>query len=208
MISDRDHEKLHALLIQELEDFAVFLVNLQGRITTWNPGVERFLGYGETEFIGRPVSDIFTPEDRAAHIPEREMENARNNGRAADVRWHVRNDQRRVFVEGVFIAIKDEAGEIVGFAKIARSVHQRHVAGSMLATILEGTEDAIYALDREGRFTFANDLLFHIAHVARVKRTAGASKRSKSIGIAWSRFLSSRNNLSNCLSNGGASFTG
>jgi PAS domain S-box-containing protein len=113
MISDRDHAKLHDLLIQELEEFAVFLVNLDGRITSWNPGVERFLGYVEAEFVGRPVSDIFTPEDRAARVPEKEMENAQSTGRAADMRWHLRNDQSRVFVEGMFIAIKDEAGRIV-----------------------------------------------------------------------------------------------
>lgn len=156
MISDRDHAKLHDLLIQELEEFAVFLVDLDGRITSWNPGVQRFLGYVETEFVGKSVSEIFSPEDRVARVPEKEMESARSTGRASDVRWHLRNDQSRVFVEGVFIAIKDEVGEIVGFAKIARAVHQRHVAGSMLATILEGTDDAIYAIDRDGRYTFAN----------------------------------------------------
>lgn len=155
-VLDRDHAKLYDLLIQELEEFAVFLVNLNGRITSWNPGVERFLGYVEAEFVGRPVSDIFTPEDRAARVPEREMENARDTGRAADMRWHLRNDQSRVFVEGVFIAIRDEAGVLVGFAKMARAIHQRYVAGSILSTILEGTDDAIYAIDKEGRYTFAN----------------------------------------------------
>jgi PAS domain S-box-containing protein len=156
MTSDHDRAKLHELLIQELEDFAVFLVDIDGRIRTWNPGVERFFRYTEAEFIGRNLADIFTPEDRAAGAPENEMEKARRLGRSSDVRWHLCNDQTRVFVEGVLIGIKDQAGALVSFAKIARAVRPKHAAGSMLATLLEGTDDAIYALDEEGRFVFAN----------------------------------------------------
>jgi two-component system CheB/CheR fusion protein len=152
MTSDHDHAKLHELLIQELEDFAVFLVDLGGRIMTWNPGVERFFGYAEREFIGKNLTDIFTSEDRAAHAPEKEMAKARREGRSSDVRWHVCHDHTRVFVEGVLIGIKDEAGALVGFAKIARAVRPTQAAGSMLTTLLEGTDDAIYAIDKDGRF--------------------------------------------------------
>jgi PAS domain S-box-containing protein len=155
-MNEHNRARLHELLIQELEDFAVFLVDLDGRIMTWNPGVERFFGYTEKEFIGKPLSDIFTPEDRAIHAPEREMENARRDGQASDIRWHVCNDQSRVFVEGVLISIKDETGRLVSYAKIARAVRPKHAAGSMLATLLEGTEDVIYAIDKEGRFVFTN----------------------------------------------------
>lgn len=148
--------QLYELLIRELEDFAVFLIDLDGRITSWNPGVERFFGYPEGEFIGRNIADIFTPPDRAAGAPQQEMEAARREGRSSDVRWHVCRDQSWVFVEGVLTAIRDESEKIYAFSKIARAVRPRHAAGNLIATILVGTEDVIYAADQDGRFVFAN----------------------------------------------------
>ena len=136
--NEPDHAKLHELLIHELEDFAVFLVNPDGRIISWNPGVLRFFGYTQEEFIGKELAEIFTPEDRAAHAPQTEMENARRDGRASDIRWHLCQDQSRVFVEGVLLGIRSEAGDLVGFAKIARAVRPAHAAGSMIATLVEG----------------------------------------------------------------------
>jgi PAS domain S-box-containing protein len=153
---ESDHAKLHELLIQELQDFAVFLVSPEGRIISWNPGVLRFFGYTQDEFIGKEFADIFTPEDRAARAPHAEMETARRDGRSSDVRWHLCQDQSRVFVEGALHGIRNEAGTLAGFAKIARAVRPVHAAGSMIGTLVEGTDDPIYAVDREGRFVFAN----------------------------------------------------
>jgi len=154
--SEHNRAKLFELLIQELQDFAVFLVDLDGTITSWNPGVERFLGYTEQDFVGRPFRDIFTPEDRQAGAHKREIENARTKGRSSDIRWHLCSDESRVFVEGVLTAIKDETGSICGFSKIARAVRPRQAAGTMLGAILEGTDDPIYAIDKSGSFVFAN----------------------------------------------------
>jgi PAS domain S-box-containing protein len=156
MTRDQELGKLHTLLIHELEDFAVFLVSLTGRIISWNPGVERFFGYTENNFVGRDLREIFTPEDRVGGAPEKEIETARREGRASDVRWHLCNDGSRVFVEGVLLGVKDESGKCVCFAKVARAVRPLHAAGSMLTTLLEGTADAIYAIDQSGRFVFTN----------------------------------------------------
>jgi PAS domain S-box-containing protein len=156
LTNERNRAKLYELLIRELEDFAVFLLDLDGKITSWNPGVERFFGYPEAEFVGRDVRDIFTPEDRATGAPEQEMNRAREEGRASDVRWHMCRDQSRVFVDGVLTAIKDEAGVVRGFSKIARAVLPHHATGSLIATMLEGTDQVIYAIDKNGRFLFAN----------------------------------------------------
>src|SRR6516162_7587326 len=120
MPNERDHARLYKLLIHELQDFAVFLIDVDGEITSWNPGVERFFGYTESVFVGRNVAEIFTPQDRDAGAPEYERETARRNGRSADIRWHVCRDRRWVFVEGVLNAIEDESGTVCGFAKIAR----------------------------------------------------------------------------------------
>jgi PAS domain S-box-containing protein len=156
MVSEPDSAKLYELLIRELGDFAVFLIDLDGRITSWNPGVEHFFGYPESEFIGRNIADIFTPPDRAAGAHRQEMETARVEGRSSDLRWHLCRDQSWVFVEGVLTAIKDESGAVYAFSKIARAVRPKHAAGNLVATILVGTEDVIYAIDKDGRFVFAN----------------------------------------------------
>ena len=156
MMNQHDSTKMYELLIRELGDFAVFLIDLDGRITTWNAGVERFFGYPESEFVGRNIADIFTPPDRAAGAHKQEMETARREGRSSDIRWHVCRDQSWVFVEGVLTAIRDESGTIYAFSKIARAVRPRHAAGNLITTILVGTEDVIYAIDKDGRFVFAN----------------------------------------------------
>ena len=156
MTSEHDSATLYQLLIRELEDFAIFLIDLDGRITSWNPGVEQFFGYPEPEFIGRNIDEIFTPLDRKAGASKQEMETARRDGRSNDIRWHVCRDKSWVFVEGVLTAIKDDSGTIYAFAKIARAVRPKYAAGNLIATLLVGTEDLIYAVDKDGRFVFSN----------------------------------------------------
>jgi PAS domain S-box-containing protein len=156
MVNEQDRGRLYELLIEELDDFAIFLIDHDGTIISWNPGVERFFGYREQEFIGKPFREMFTPEDRAKAAHEEEMGRARTDGRSSDVRWHLCGNQTRVFVEGVLTCIKDENGKACGFAKIARAVRPQDATGSLIAALLEGTEDPIYATDKEGRFVFAN----------------------------------------------------
>src|SRR4051794_34769704 len=117
-----DYKELYRVLIEELADFAIFLMDLEGCITTANAGVERILGYTAAEFIGQPVSILFTPEDVAEGVPRKECEKARRLGRAPDVRWHIRKDGSWLFVEGVMTAIRNEAGETVALSKVMRDV--------------------------------------------------------------------------------------
>jgi PAS domain S-box-containing protein len=116
---------LYRLLVERLHDFAVFLTDTEGRITSWHPGVQNLLGYSEAEFIGQPIVNIFTPEDRAAGAPERELARALRDGEAPDIRWHLRKDGRRVYVEGSFVALKDSAGTLLGFSKVMRDITER-----------------------------------------------------------------------------------
>src|SRR5260370_30866269 len=115
MSPQQEPANLHRPLIEELEDFAVLLVSLDGRIISWNPGVERFFGYTENNFVGRNLQDIFTPEDRAAGAPEKEIKKARQEGRTSDVRWHICSDQSRVFLEGLLLGVKDAPVEACSF---------------------------------------------------------------------------------------------
>ena len=116
--SDRELAELYRVQVRDIEDVVMFVTTPEGSISTWNRGVEKSFGYAEHEWIGRHISVIFTEEDRAAGIPESEMRIAAEQERAADVRWHRRNDGTHVYMSGVLRAIRDDAGKLTGFTKV------------------------------------------------------------------------------------------
>lgn len=124
----RESEERFRLFVESVQDYAMFQMDLGGRITTWNQGVQQLLGYGQEEFVGQHASRLFTPEDIAAGEAERELETTRATGHAQDERWHVRKDGSRFFASGVLTAIQDESGGLRGFAKIMRDVTERQAA--------------------------------------------------------------------------------
>src|SRR5215207_6778631 len=87
-------------LVEAAKDYAIFMTDADGRVTTWNEGAERLFGYGEGEILGEDGSVLFTPEDRRSGAPERELEKARTEGRAEDKRWHMRKDGSRFWASG------------------------------------------------------------------------------------------------------------
>ncbi len=123
--SHADHAQLYEILVAELGDFAIFLIDPDGCIATWNPGVKRILGYTEEEWVGQPIEIIFTPEDRAHGAPAKELRTALQKGRASDNRWHLRKNGKRLYVEGTLVALRDDAGRLLGFSKILRDMTQR-----------------------------------------------------------------------------------
>jgi PAS domain S-box-containing protein len=113
-----DEATLLRLLVEAARDFAIFALDPDGTILTWNPGVRAITGYDEHEFIGMDCAAIFTPEDRAGHIPVTERETARRDGQALDERWHVKKDGSRFWGSGSMHALYDDTGSLKGFAKI------------------------------------------------------------------------------------------
>lgn len=111
-------------LVDNVEDYAIFITNIEGNIETWNIGAERMFGYTAEEVIGQYEGLIFTPEDRANNVPEMEMKTAREKGCANDERWHLRKNGSRFFVSGVQTALF-ENGKLTGYAKIARDLTER-----------------------------------------------------------------------------------
>ncbi len=151
------------MLITELDDYAIFLIDLSGRITSWNAGVERILGYGEEEFLGKPISILFVPEDVAAGAPEKEIETAIRESRAPDRRWHVRDDGTRLFVDGVLAAVKSPDGALIGLSKVMHDItEQKRLEDELQARldrtteILESISDAFYAVDSDFCLTYVN----------------------------------------------------
>ncbi len=127
-----DAARLYRLLVHQLTDFAIFLIDPDGIITTWNAGVRRNLGYEEHEFVGKDVSMIFTLEDIASGAPKRERQMAEQSGSSPDERWHVRKDGSRIYVDGVLSAVRDETGELAGFSKVMRDSTRRKMTEEAL----------------------------------------------------------------------------
>src|SRR4028119_680159 len=91
----RESEERFRRLVEAAKDYAIFMTDAQGRVSTWNEGAKRVFGYEEGEIVGENASVLFTPEDREGGAHERELEIARNKGRAQDERWHLRKDGSR-----------------------------------------------------------------------------------------------------------------
>lgn len=150
-------------LVEGTEDFAIFHLDRDGLVLSWNQGAERIFGYTRDEIIGQPSTVIFTPEDRALNIPERELKTAETDGRAEDVSWHLRKDGTRFYANGIMTALRDEAGVLRGFAKIARDDTRTKLieealkqSNQRVGNILESITDAFYVVDKDWRFTYLN----------------------------------------------------
>ena len=113
-----DLSELFHLLTENVRDYAIFILDIDGRIVTWNVGVRRMLGYDEKEFIGLPFSQLFRADEQEG--AEREIEKAASAGRSDDERWHVRKDGGELWITGVLTALRDPGGELRGFVKIMR----------------------------------------------------------------------------------------
>jgi two-component system CheB/CheR fusion protein len=113
------------LMMDNVEDYAIMMLDAEGHIEMWNSGAQRTFGYTAAEATGQFVGIIFTEEDRRREIPFREMETARERGRAADERWHVRKDGTRFYVSGVLSPLHDADGAVTGYVKIARDLTEQ-----------------------------------------------------------------------------------
>src|SRR5450759_1594125 len=99
--------------VREMRDYAMFMLDPQGILTSWNAGVEYLLGYSEHEWIGQHSSIIFTPADTAVEVCESEMLAAAATGSATDIRWHRRKDNTQFFANGFMNALRDDQGVLI-----------------------------------------------------------------------------------------------
>jgi PAS domain S-box-containing protein len=149
------------LLINAVTDYAIYMLEPDGRIATWNPGARRFKGYEAEEIIGRHFSTFFTEGDRAAGLPARILRTAAEEGRFESEGWRVRKDGSRFWAQVVVDPIRDEDGSLIGFAKITRDVTERREAERSLfeseqrfRLLVQGVRDyAIYMLGPDGRIS-------------------------------------------------------
>ena len=109
---------LYRMQVREMRNYAMFMLDPQGNLISWNAGVEHLLGYSEQEWIGQHASIIFTPADKAVEVCESEMQKAQETGGATDIRWHRRKDGTEFFANGFMNGLRNEEGVLIGYAKI------------------------------------------------------------------------------------------
>jgi PAS domain S-box-containing protein len=116
------------LLVQSVVDYAIFMLDHTGKVSTWNVGAERFKGYSADEIIGKHFSNFYTPEDRKAKVPQAALKTARDTGRYEAEGWRVRKDGSHFWASVVIDAIRDTDGKLIGFAKVTRDLTEKREA--------------------------------------------------------------------------------
>jgi PAS domain S-box-containing protein len=115
------------LLVESIEDYAIYMLDCAGRVMTWNPGIENNNRYTADEVLGQHYSMFFVPEDIKAHVPDRELARAMKHGRISGEGWRIRKNGERFWVSFVMSAMRSPTGKLLGFAKVVRDLteHKR-----------------------------------------------------------------------------------
>ncbi len=124
----RESEERFRLLIEGVKDYAIFMLDPTGRVATWNEGAERINGYRAKEIIGQHFSKFYPPEDVAANKPQRELEIASRTGKYEEEGWRVRKNGEVFWSSVLITALRNKAGELVGFGKVTRDLTERRAA--------------------------------------------------------------------------------
>src|SRR5471030_1078864 len=154
-------ERRFEMLVTSIRDYAIYLLNPEGFINSWNAGAERFKGYAAQEIMSQHFSVFYTEEDRLAGKPTRALQIAREEGKFEDEGWRVRRDGTRFWASVVVDPIWDPSGELIGFAKITRDITERKAAEEALREsedrfrlLVQGVTDyAIYMVSPTGVVT-------------------------------------------------------
>jgi len=174
------------MLVEAVTDYAIYMLDPTGIVTSWNPGARRFKGYRESEIIGEHFSRFYTEEDRKSGLPQRALETAAREGKFENEGWRVRKDGSHFWAYVIIDPIRDSDGKLVGFAKVTRDLTERRAAEAELRKsqeqfrlLVQGVTDyAIYLLSPDGKVASWN---------AGAERIKGYSP-AEIIGEHFSRF--------------------
>ncbi|PKQ44768.1 PAS domain-containing sensor histidine kinase [Confluentibacter flavum] len=147
--------EFYSQIIDSLQDYAIFTVDIELNVNSWNSGANKIFQYSTEEIIGKPFEIIFTEEDKVNGIPKQEIEIALKDGRSNDIRWHLCKDGSTFYADGLVFPLKDEKDVVIGYVKILRDITAR-----------KASEDAIkkYAKELKELNTHKENVLAILSH--------------------------------------------
>jgi PAS domain S-box-containing protein len=157
-----EEEERMRLLVESIRDYAVFMVDANGMVRSWNSGAELIKGYTADEVIGRHISTFYIPEERDAGKPARLLGIAEREGRVEEEGWRMRKDGSRFWADVVITALRDGAGELVGFVKVTRDLTER----------LRAQEERLQLAHAEEAIRLRDEFLSIASHELRTPLTA------------------------------------
>jgi formate hydrogenlyase transcriptional activator len=159
----RESSERFRLLVENVRDYAIFMLDTAGRVISWNAGAERIKGYRPEEILGKDHSVFYPAEEIESGKPRWMLAEAASKGRVEVEGWRVRKDRSRFWASVVFTALKDEAGNLRGFTKITRDVTERKLSMEALRegeqrlhSILDSSPSIIFIKDAQGRYVYVN----------------------------------------------------
>ena len=151
------HDEAHLqILADNMEGFATFMLDPQGRVTTWNAGAQRLKGFTAEDILGQSFTCFYPPEEVAAGKPQAFLELAKQNGTYADEGWRVRKDGSRFYTDVLMTTLYNDAGDISGFIKIHRDISARHRYEDRLHTIIQSAPIPLLGVNNAGEIVLAN----------------------------------------------------
>jgi PAS domain S-box-containing protein len=162
----RKTEEAWQLLMESVKDFTIILLDPDGRIASWNEGAVRMLGYQADEMIGRPLDQLFIPEDRARNAAAQELKRAAASGHSTDDNWLQRKDATRFWASGVTTPLRSPDGALAGFAKVVRDLTESKLAEESLRKANETLEERVQSrtLELELRLRELEGFAGSVAH--------------------------------------------
>ncbi|MEO7037914.1 MAG: PAS domain S-box protein [Polyangiaceae bacterium] len=165
------------LLVESVRDYAIFLVDLEGNVASWNAGAERCKGYPASEIIGQNLACFYSSEDVEAGLPSHELELAARNGCYEDEGWRIRKDRSRFWARVSISALRDATGTLVGFGKVTRDLTERVLPNEQFRLAIEATPTGMMMANQRGEIVLVNarlEKLFGYSRQELIGTLAGA----------------------------------